>query len=230
MEHPELRILNIAIIICLFLTSALFLFKRKSYPQQLRRFGWFVCLNFIVELAALTLALNNKNNLPLLHFYTLAEFILLSAFFIPLIFPDPSRRRIAFRLAGFIGLLVIVNSIWIQPIRTYNSFSYTLVNLLIIVYCLMLLFRLFNQAVQPDYLHSFYFTVSAALFVYLSGSIFIFMFGSYLEKIEFTSQSTLWIFNALLNLTYQIAILIIWWRMFRQSSANRPTPNTASGN
>jgi hypothetical protein len=216
MEHPELRILNIGIIICLLLTSTLFLLKRKDYPQQVRRFGWFVCLNLLVESMALTLALSNKNNLPLLHFYTLAEFILLSAFFIPLIFPTPSQQRIAFRLAGLIGLLVIANSIWIQPIHTYNSYSYTLVNLLIIASCLFLLFRLFNQAVQPEYLHQFYFTVSAALFVYLSGSIFIFMFGPYLEKISFASQSTLWMFNAILNLTYQIVILIVWWRMFRR--------------
>ena len=115
------------------LLAALFIFNKKSFSREEKLFGYFLVLNTLFEFIAWasTQVLGIKNNLPGLHLYTLLEFIFIAKF------ATESIKRLKGLPATIIivvgSLFIIINSIWIQSIYTYNSISISAVKTFTIV-------------------------------------------------------------------------------------------------
>ncbi|MCB0706368.1 MAG: hypothetical protein KDC34_13715 [Saprospiraceae bacterium] len=211
------RVLSILIVCCLLFSVSIFIREYRKLPQTIRWFGWFVVVSCITEAGSFLLARLEISNLFFLHFYTPLKIIFLGLFFSPVFRKE--KRDSSQTLYLFITLSVlfsILNSLFIQDFNSINSYAYTVANLLVIVCGAIAFFRLTN----PDGLDTPYWQfiriVLPALFIYECASLFIFMFGPYLEVIEISKQRHLWVANAFLNMILQFFII----RAFLQTRSN----------
>lgn len=186
----------------------------KHWPL-LKYFSWLLFFSLIVQIVAKMMWLQKMNNLPLLHFYTLVEFVLISLFYHQifkqnLIWSKNIRWFIASVLA-----LILANSIFFQPITVFNANTKTLTQVIYIAYAVG--FYLNATHHQAESYHNVLKTVNSAILLYYTGSLFIFMFSNVLLGLE-QSHNLFWVANAVLYLIFQLLVFTAIWK-FRQTKS-----------
>ncbi|MCB0651630.1 MAG: hypothetical protein KDC85_10180 [Saprospiraceae bacterium] len=191
------------------LTALVFLLKNRGFSILVRRFGAYVVAVALFELLSYSLVFvfqNSNNNLYLLHLYTLVEFVLIGLFFAKLF--DLFEWKMPFGLIIFIGsILIILNSIFIQPLDEYNSFSRTPVQLVFMLGCFAA-FYFFTHRNYPYADRGMVKMFLIALLLKYSGSLFLYLFGNQISLLQIETQKALWLVNASLNFIAQVIILI----------------------
>lgn len=183
-------------------------------------FSLFQAFTLLVLIAAKILWLAHEhdksvNNLPLLHFYTLFEFILLTLFYHQFLKTIQGWRNWIVVFSILIVTLIVANSIFLQPVTVFNSYSKTLTQLVFICYAIIF----FSQSMQNQ-LQVFYPAIkmiNSAVLLYYAGSLFIFMFGNVLINLE-RLHSIFWVANAVLYLIFQLLVFTAIWQ-FRQTKS-----------
>ncbi len=182
----------------------IFYWRRLSPPFH--HIIYFLIWNLLVEILTEVLVPYVENNLPLLHLYTLIEFILFSLVYKKMeIFEKwPDKRFWIFLIS--ISILIILNSIFWQSIYGYNTYAATLVQVLLMAYAVTFMFQL-NEKSGPLNL------VNAAVLISYSGSLFVFMAGNIILSQDL--GPLFWELNVLLNFIFQFLILISIWKASR---------------
>ncbi|NUO03201.1 MAG: hypothetical protein HUU01_21535 [Saprospiraceae bacterium] len=196
--------------------------------------GYFLLFNWLTEAGARVAIYLSSNNLPLLHFYTLGEFVLLS-FFYRTLFPQHGFFRKYFVvILTTVSLLIVLNTIFLQSIYAFNSYAKTLVQIILIIYAIVYFFHLpeapsFQKSeswyrapldqMNPGGMSNFrkhegwsLRLINSAVLIYYCGSLFIFMFSNVFIQKSVIYHS-FWIFNALLNFLFQVLVLLGLWRV-----------------
>ena len=198
---------------CLLLSIILLTRLYTELPKSLKIFTVFLYINLVTETSATLLFNYRLNNLPLLHIYTLAEFLCLSYFFSILITkPRLYSKKFLYFCIG-IAILIVLNSIFMQSIFTFNSYAKTLVQSLIILYVILYFYNLSGEVDNNNPYQQALRLINSALIVYYSGSLFIFMFSNSFLQSKVRMNAGFWIFNAGLYLAYQLLVLISVWRL-----------------
>lgn len=203
--------------VCLLLSIVLCLVYRKEAAIPLKRLSYFLIWNLLIELLAYIMYWG-YNNLPLLHLYTLGEFLLLSYFFKSLINkPAYFQKAYKYFVMGA-SVLIVLNSVFLQSIYEFNNNAKTFVQLVIIAYAVLYFYNLVeNQNFSAELAKSLR-LINSAIIVYYSGSLFIFM----CSQISFKNTDTyqvFWAFNTVLNLVFQLLILLGLWKVFFRKKA-----------
>ncbi|WP_461303529.1 hypothetical protein [Aureisphaera sp.] len=190
-------------------------YRRMNVP--LKRLSYFLFWNLFIEILAITFMKLGHNNLPLLHLYTLGEFLLFSYFYKSLLNkPKPFQLFFPLFVAG-ISVLIILNSIFVQSIYGFNTIAKTLVQVLIISYSVLYFYNLVENQKASNHIAKSLRLINSAIMIYYSGSLFIFM----CSKISFENTETyivFWAFNAILNVIFQLLILWgVWIAFFRKN-------------
>ncbi len=196
---------------------------RLSGPLKvLAVYLWF---NLGIEAGARIMGILYSQNLPLLHLYTLGECLLFSLFYRRILDENSIFKRFFPWILGITLSLVVLNTLFLQGIFEFNSYGKTLVQVLIILYALDYAFR-FPALDTPDTAKNKTLQlVNAAVLIYYCGSLFIFM-SSQFELQMGEAIRILWKINAILNLIFQIMILIALWKaIFKpRKSSSSPVP------
>lgn len=182
-------------------------------PARLSPMGYFLLFTLGIEIASRSLWLYKTNNLPVLHLYTLGEFILISFIYKKAI-PDLglfAHKNFYLAVVG-ISILIILNTIIYQPLNEFNSYSKSFVQFIIIAYAILFFFNYKEENEIGDHIHKFYKLLNSGILVYYSGSLFIFMFSNIFLG-DNANYTGLWAINALLYLVFQIIILISLWKL-----------------
>lgn len=208
-----LSILTYSASICLIISSILFSRFYTGLPKPLKIFTVFLYLNLATEISSKILFNQGINNLPLLHLYTLAEFLCLAYFFSTLITTPNLRTKNFLYFCIGIAVLIIANSIFLQSIYSFNSYAKTLVQSLIILFVILYFYNLSGEVDNNDPYQQALRLINSALIVYYSGSLFIFMFSNTFLQSKVRMNTGFWIFNAGLYLAYQLLVLISVWRL-----------------
>lgn len=191
------------------LTALVFLLKNKAFSNLVRRFGVYVVAVALFELLSYSLVFvfkSSHNNLYLLHLYTLVEFVFIGLFFAKLF--DLFEWKLPYGLLLFLGsILIILNSIFIQPFDEYNSFSRTPVQLVFMLGCFAA-FYFFTHRNYPWPDRGMVKMFLIALLLKYSGSLFLYLFGNQIALLQTETQKALWLVNASLNFIAQVIILI----------------------
>lgn len=195
-------------------SSILILFLSwKRIPLSLKYLAGFLVWNFLTEVTAFLLLENDIGNLPLLHLYTLGEFLLFSLFSRQINLKSTFFTKNVFILIS--SILIVLNSIFLQDIAGFNSNAKTFVQIIIITNAILFFYqnsselRATNSSIK---------LINSAILIYYSGSLFIFMFSNYFLSRGIRIHQGFWIFNALLNLIFQILVLIAIWRVTHKES------------
>lgn len=197
------------LIVCILVISVgLAIFNRKRLPGAFKMLGLYLGWNLFIELITF-IPVRGTNNLPLLHLYTLVEFVLFTLLYKRMeLFKSWINSTFWIYLIS-ISILIILNSIFIQSIFAYNSYAKALVQVLLIVYAVGYMFKLKEPGVESGALN----LMNAAILLFYSGSLFVFMFGNILESEQY--GALFWDLNVLLNLLFQVLMLISLWKASR---------------
>lgn len=150
--------------------AALVRFQYLGRPAKMVLF--YLLVAGVVNTSATLMAKNGIRNLPLLHAFTMVEFVLVSLFYY---FLFPKRRNILLGSMVVFGLLCISNSVFLQSIWTYNSYTRSLEAILI---CLLGLFYFLDnmEREKPHPIGANWF--NSAFLMYFAGAFFLFLLSN----------------------------------------------------
>ncbi|MEM9920096.1 MAG: hypothetical protein AAF990_18515 [Bacteroidota bacterium] len=208
------------VVVCLSLNVLLCAIYFRKLEVPLQRLSIFLLFNWIIEVAARICAYSDINNLPLLHLYTLGEFILFLWFYKSL-FVRLEIFQKAFRPFAVIGtVLIVLNSVFIQNIYAFNPLAKTLVQLTIIALAVLYFYNLNSLQSSASGIYKSLRLINSAVLIYYSGSLFIFMCNQlFIDASEV--YEIIWAFNAVLNLIFQLLVLWgLWIVVFKKAPSS----------
>ncbi len=213
-DHQRLMLVSAFPLLCLAVSCVVWLLKQTTFSRPLQILGYFLIFNLAIELSARTVVYYFKgaNNLPLLHVYTVGEFLLLSFFYRSLLPTHFIFRKYFAAFLVMVSLLILLNTAFLQNIYIFNSYAKTLVQVIVIIYAILFFFQLpeaSNFKTQEGWSLRL---INSAVLIYYCGSLFIFMFSNIFIGNSLI-YSSFWIFNALLNFLFHVLVLISLWRV-----------------
>jgi hypothetical protein len=158
--------------ICLF---GLLYWKRLPLP-----FRWvMVCLwfNLLIEISSRIVAHVYRNNMPVLHLYTLGAFVLWSMFYRQVFGDETFFKRRFYWIVGSVSTVIVLNSALLQPLTQFNTHTVTLVQFIVIWYAVAYAFYTPDLLLEPTTEQKMLWVVNAAVLIYFCASLFIFMSG-----------------------------------------------------
>ncbi|SJZ84626.1 hypothetical protein SAMN04488128_1011830 [Chitinophaga eiseniae] len=186
----------------------------RTLPRELKVFSWFLFLSGVIQFISLAFWFASKNNMPLLHIYVAAGFLCLAWFYNTLLngFIDAG---IIWLIAILFLLFSITNSLFIQPVHTFNSIALTVESILIVILALFT-YRFFLSDIVKETsgpnIKSLHW-INSGLFIYYSSSILIFYFGSVITT-AFSRGLNLsaWMFHAFFSMVMYTCFFIGLWK------------------
>ena len=206
-----MKVILVNILVALTALAAIIsipLWKKASNAE--RAFILFIINNAFFEfLSTFIIRIGFTNNLPCVHAYTLIHFILMTVFFGECF--KVLKINIKYEWILFLGsFIIIANSVFIQSIYTFNSYSKPLVDLYIMVCSVILFITLIKdrkhnrQELKPS--------VSFTASTYLSSSIsfVIFLFGNVIMSFGSQSKVIGLIWNLRVGINYLVIIITFY--------------------
>ena len=218
--NESIKLIGNFAIAFLLVNVILLAYSFHQHKVAYRRLLYFLAFSLLIEISARLMAYSGLNNLPLLHLYTLGEFLLLSWLYKSLIIQPTLFQKYFWHFIFSISAFIVINSLFFQSLYTFNSLSKSIVQVLIITYAVLFFYNLTeNQRLSLSTEKSLR-LINSAILIYYSGSLFIFMYG----QISFENKDlykVFWAFNALLNLLFQLLILYGLWKViFNKTSSS----------
>ncbi len=212
-EWELLDYLSILDNIFLLIISIIIVKEWSVLNTVIKILGCFIILSFLVNTTAFIFGIYQENNLFLLHILTLGEIILLSLFYYNLLDKRLKIKKMILYFLPFFSLLIILNSIFYEPITGWNSTAKTFTQGIIIIYAIAYFYELSTREIMVDSkIKSLHF-INSAILLYYAGSLFIFMSAKVVLKEIGIMDIVFWIFNAILYFVFCILILIGIWKM-----------------
>lgn len=219
---PENLLLVLNNVSMLVLAAALFggIGSWKSLSRQLRLCTISMGVMLAFGLLTLALWLTGTPNLPVLHAYTVIEFLLFGSFY-ALLAPDRSQQRL---LAGIVGVgtvLIVLNSLLLQPLDTFNSNARTLESLLLASFAVHRLFRVSATATttQTNEQRAL-FWINAGVLLYFSASLIVFLFSDYTSQLSIEMSRNIWSIHALFNLLFSCLLAVGIFKLWKPTTTS----------
>jgi len=187
--------------------AGLVLLKRNK-AAELRPLMYYLLLSVVTQIASFILWKSSINNMPILHVYTLFEFIVLFWFF-ALVFRGTIPKMLLLSVAILFCTFSIVDSLYIEPIYQFNTISRSVEALLFIFLSVMWLVHniaMDESGALPNRSGANY--IIAGLFVYFSGSVVLFSFSNDINRMAFSLSLNIWSLHTLLLVIMYLAMTI----------------------
>ncbi len=199
----------------LTISTLLFLFRFRKLPIDIKIIGLFLVISLIAEITSRDLAASGTNNLYLLHIYTFFEFLTWSLFYKYQFRTKEKVQKFYWPFIVIIALLIILNSLFLEPITGFNSNTKTLVQIIIIGYAVYYFFINFGVTDFSKTENQSVLWINFASMLYYSGSLFIFMFMKTLYSSDVDAEiiDSFWLINVILSVIFQLLILISIWKV-----------------
>ena len=204
MSITEIIIIASHIPIVISATYALVLYKKLE--PELKLFSYFLFLSFVIQITALILALRRTNNLPLLHIYVAAGFLLLALFYIRVL-NDFIKSEIIGAITILFLIYTTINSLFIESFFTFNSTALTVESILVVILSLSTFMVLLNDIVKQKRSHIIKSInwINSGLFIYNASSLLIFFLTRNFPKA--LNQYT-WILHSFFSVVMYICFII----------------------
>ncbi|RAJ04237.1 hypothetical protein LX64_03117 [Chitinophaga skermanii] len=184
-------------------------FHYKQLTPGLRAVLTYLCVAFTVNCIAIIFS--HSNNLPLLHIYTIIEFVLLARCYL-FIFTGSTARRVLIGMAIAFPVFAVLNFLFIQNIYTYNTYTRP-IEAIVFIICSMLYFFRNDTETQRRWINVPNNWINAGILLYFSGAIGQFAFSNIVGAVAPLEIALLiWILHATLVLMMYISFTISFWK------------------
>jgi hypothetical protein len=181
--------------------------KKHWGPPESLVFVYLLISGLFNVLAAL-LAARRINNLPLLHLYTVIEFLVISGFFYAATDNLKERRVIKIMWIAFpiIALLTIFS---FNSLFVYNQVPRSIEAIIILIFCIHFFMKSLSFSAAP--VPFFNFATVVALLLYFSGSLALFALSNFIIGNK-TINSLIWNTHATFVLIMYLIIAVAYFK------------------
>lgn len=166
------------------LASLLGLLYLKKVDSRLYSFTLFLLFNGIIQVSQLIiLNISKSYHLLMFHIDVPIEFMLLAHFYYSFL-KQYLDKKIYFALAGIFVMFSILNSIFIQPISSFNSYALVGESTILIILSIFTFIVLLDarSGMKKTSIGKIFELINSGVFVYYSASLLIYHFSNYLIR------------------------------------------------
>lgn len=149
--------------------ASLFVFTQRSAPLYQRLFPFFLFTSILVECTAVYLHDRNVSNLPLYNSFMVLEFGFYLFVLKEIIRSERVKATMQWVVFSFL-LIAIVNLLFFEGAKDFNSVNYSLGCLLIVLYCVSFFYELFTLPESVDLIREPSFWIISGLLFHYSTS------------------------------------------------------------
>jgi len=198
-------------------------FVYKELGNELKAFSYFLFLSGVIAFASLVFWFYSKNNMPLLHMYVAGGFFFLALFYQRVLNGFIDKKVIYGILISFL-IFTISNSLFIQPMTTFNSYALTIESVFIVILSILTYLLMMEEIVKKKRLglaRSLNW-INCGLFLYYSSNLLIFYFGNIMTHSlsKEVNQYTWILHNFFMVIMYCCFFMGLWYRPQSVSSHN----------
>jgi len=201
-----------------YITGGYYLFRYRQLPGTLKLFSVFVFVSAIIQFVSTMLWLQNIPNLLLLHIYVAGGFVCLGLFYEAVLEGFIDKKIIRSIMIAFLAF-TIINSLFIQPFTTFNSYALITECILVVILALTTYLVMMDDVVKRkrQELASSLNWINSGLFIYYSSSLIIFYYANTLVKF-FSKQFNLqtWMLHAFFSLIMYSCFFVGLWKRPRR--------------
>lgn len=149
--------------------------RYRNNPKEFKVIAWFLIIGGITNVVTSIMAMKVMNNMPVLHFYTLAETIILLVFYHEIFKGKKLGRYTIGMMVGF-GIFFIIAISTFQNVREYNNYSKSIESMLLIFLSLSYFIMSLDHThdVNSTYRKALTY-INSGILIYFSGSLIIFV-------------------------------------------------------
>ncbi|MES2275269.1 MAG: hypothetical protein V4592_04555 [Bacteroidota bacterium] len=155
------------------ITAGLIYYRQLNKP--LRTLLAYLCIALLINIAGIIMANNGKNNLPLLHFYTMFELLAVMLYY-KYAFADKKMDKWIYIIMILYPIFCVVNFTFFQSIKQFNTYTRPLEAIIIIVFSGIYLAG--HEANDKQSFANAGRWVASGFMVYLCSSLFQFIFSN----------------------------------------------------
>ncbi|RQO75385.1 hypothetical protein DBR43_08495 [Pedobacter sp. KBW06] len=165
----------------------------------------------ILAIYSASLWISSKNNLPVLHIYTMIEFSTIMLFY-QIVFKNAINKVWFIALISAFLVFCVVNAFFIQKWHIFNTYPRTLESIIIISTSLFYYYKITKQTLYIQIEKSATFWINTGFFIYFSGSFLLFMLSNYILPLSLKFNMIVWQLHAFLSCVLYCLIFIGLWQ------------------
>jgi hypothetical protein len=187
------------------------LWKYQRLDKMQLKLVYLLLTILIVESISNVLWFQKENNMPVYHFYSIIEFILIVNIYkdeLKKLFP----KRFFHMLVTAFTLFAIINMCYFQNLITFNSNATTLLGLLVIFLSLSYFYALLKEVKYSSLEQNPMFWLNAGFLIYFSSNLILFFINNSMFAKADESSRLVWGLHAVVNIVltffYTISICL----------------------
>ncbi len=156
----------------------------NNLKRPFRILFYFFCFSFFIEIGAEIMARFYRNSMPLLHFFTVPEFLMFLYVFLTFFMSTKNRNALFYcGLASILIFALLDMFFWDGPYK-FNSVARSFESLVLVLLSLVFYFTLFKEHVEISAWKLPMFWFSTSVLIYFSLNLFFFMLANLLHLID----------------------------------------------
>ncbi len=183
----------------------------KQYPLHLKIIFYYLILASVTQAASFAFWKQRINNYPILHVYTIIEYLLLLWFY-SVILSDFIPRGAFAVLAVAFPAFALIDSFYIEHIYTFNTYGRSLEALIFIFLSISWFVKIVAEDEKTRQLSRAINYINSGFLIYFAGSIAMFSYSSYVEQMTVSHRINVWTIHTILAVQLYILIAVGLWK------------------
>jgi len=189
--------------------------RYRSFPKELKLISNFVMVCAVFEIVSHYLWSHKINNLPLLHLYIPVTFTMLFLFY-KNILKGQIKKRIWLLIAVVFYAFSIVDSVWLQGLYTFNSYTINLLNAVMVFFSIACFYKIAKEMKVLQLERYPVFWINTGVIFYYAGSLLLFTLSNQTISFSKAIRMHIWTVHALFVMLMYLLITVGLW-IYRKS-------------
>jgi hypothetical protein len=198
-----------------FIPWLLALIQLQKYPPALKTIFYYLALAVCTHLLSFVLWKLRRNNLPVLHVYTVLEYLVLLRFYY-LILKGFIPVAVFYILAFIFPAFSITDSLLLEKIYTFNTYSRSVEALIFIFLSVCWFVKTVSDAGTNENTNRPLNYIAGGLLIYFAGSVVLFSFRDLISQLTRSFLMNVWSLHTLLLFLMYILITAGLWKHSRK--------------
>ena len=185
--------------------------KRKCQVNYFVELKLLIIIAAICDISSLVLAGEGMNNMPIVHLFTFAEFVLIA-----LIYRKNFKKKSKDYLGAFlliVAVYLLVNPIYPSNLFEFNSWARMIESLVLIILSMLWFIKIFQEMKIVKLSEHPMFYINSVVLLYIEGNFFIFTYYNLVVNQNQELMSNIWNIHSVLNIVFNILLAIAIWKM-----------------
>ncbi len=195
----------------IILPIAMFMFIKRVLYKEFKFLFIYLILAASTQLVSFITWKMKLNNLPILHLYTVLEFLILLTYYWVLL-KGFLNKSAFFILIILFPILEILSILFVENIYQYNNLSRSVEALLLIFFSICWFVKIVAEDDDFRSQYQGFNYINAGFLLYFSGAITLFACSSFVNEMSVNLKMNIWTIHTLLAVQLYILISIGLWK------------------